>query len=424
MSALRKSSVDHEYPVAAKSVKPVLSLVAAKVPVTPVAEAEAAPKGGTLKNMLLFLSAPFVGLRLRGPAALRRARSCWRGSAARRCSNKPRRARAGLREVHAEAGRHALRRPGLHPRLSVRRPGHARLVRRQRRCWLPHRRRDTRESLETHSSEDSMSLSLIPGVTIEPATPPHQPSGPCCGAGVFTAGHRPPMPPTPRTPSCRKRTGLPRMPCQARPRKDAGQRREAFAGDPGQGLCRSRCTTPAAAKVAIPRSTWRATARNPRPSPASAPIRSSGWKPAATATRRPSSSTRTACTRRWCARGSEKAPLCSDCHNPHATRSAKEKSGGRRRAGGLPEMPPGHRQGLRRKRARPLRRRGAGVQGLPPDPRRQGGIARPEHEGPVHCPATRTCPPRMRSGCPTPSGTWRPFPARPAIRRAPRAGST
>jgi hypothetical protein len=26
--------------------------------------------------------------------------------------------------------------------------------------------------------------------------------------------------------------------------------------------------------------------------------------------------------------GSEKAPLCSDCHNPHATRSAKEKSGG------------------------------------------------------------------------------------------------
>ena len=26
--------------------------------------------------------------------------------------------------------------------------------------------------------------------------------------------------------------------------------------------------------------------------------------------------------------GSEKAPLCSDCHNPHATRPAKEKSGG------------------------------------------------------------------------------------------------
>ena len=62
MSALRKTSVVHEYPVAAKTVKPVLSLVAAKVPATPVAQDEAAPKGGTLKNMLLFLSAPFVGL--------------------------------------------------------------------------------------------------------------------------------------------------------------------------------------------------------------------------------------------------------------------------------------------------------------------------------------------------------------------------
>jgi len=62
MSALRKTFVEYEYPVAAKSVKPVLSVVAAKGPVTPVAEAEAVPSASVLKNMALFLSAPFVGL--------------------------------------------------------------------------------------------------------------------------------------------------------------------------------------------------------------------------------------------------------------------------------------------------------------------------------------------------------------------------
>ena len=57
MSALLKSFVEYEYPVAA-SAKPTLSVVAA----TPVAQAEAAPRNGVLKNMALFLSAPFVGL--------------------------------------------------------------------------------------------------------------------------------------------------------------------------------------------------------------------------------------------------------------------------------------------------------------------------------------------------------------------------
>jgi len=62
MSALRKTWVEAEYPVPAKSVKPVLSVVVAKVPPAPVAEAEAVPGTGLLKNMALFLSAPFVGL--------------------------------------------------------------------------------------------------------------------------------------------------------------------------------------------------------------------------------------------------------------------------------------------------------------------------------------------------------------------------
>ena len=53
--------------------------------------------------------------------------------------------------------------------------------------------------------------------------------------------------------------------------------------------------------------------------------------------------------------GSDKAPLCSDCHDPHATRSAKEKPSGAGRTGGVPEMPRRHRHGVRRKRARPLR---------------------------------------------------------------------
>ncbi len=62
MSALLKSFVEYEYPVAAKSVKPVLSVVAAKVAAMPVTEAEAVSGISVLKNMLLFLSAPFVGL--------------------------------------------------------------------------------------------------------------------------------------------------------------------------------------------------------------------------------------------------------------------------------------------------------------------------------------------------------------------------
>lgn len=62
MSALLKSFVEYEYPVAAESAKPVLSVVAAKVAVTPVPEAQAVHGISVLKNMLLFLSAPFVGL--------------------------------------------------------------------------------------------------------------------------------------------------------------------------------------------------------------------------------------------------------------------------------------------------------------------------------------------------------------------------
>jgi hypothetical protein len=62
MSALLKSFVEYEYPVEAKSVKPVLSVVAVKVAAMPVTEAEAVSGISVLKNMLLFLSAPFVGL--------------------------------------------------------------------------------------------------------------------------------------------------------------------------------------------------------------------------------------------------------------------------------------------------------------------------------------------------------------------------
>lgn len=62
MSALLKSFVEYEYPVEAKSVKPVLSIVAAKVAAMPAPQAEEVSGISVLKNMLLFLSAPFVGL--------------------------------------------------------------------------------------------------------------------------------------------------------------------------------------------------------------------------------------------------------------------------------------------------------------------------------------------------------------------------
>lgn len=48
--------------MAAKSAKPILSVVAAKVAAMPVPEAEAVSGISVLKNMLLFLSAPLVGL--------------------------------------------------------------------------------------------------------------------------------------------------------------------------------------------------------------------------------------------------------------------------------------------------------------------------------------------------------------------------
>ena len=62
MSALRKTWIEAEYPIATESVKPVLSLVAAAARPAPVAQPATATRAGVLKNMLLFLSAPFVGL--------------------------------------------------------------------------------------------------------------------------------------------------------------------------------------------------------------------------------------------------------------------------------------------------------------------------------------------------------------------------
>jgi hypothetical protein len=60
MSALRKTWIETEYPIGTKSVKPVLTVVTAKA--APVGEPAEMTRGGVLKNMLLFLSAPFVGL--------------------------------------------------------------------------------------------------------------------------------------------------------------------------------------------------------------------------------------------------------------------------------------------------------------------------------------------------------------------------
>ena len=60
MSALRKTWIESEYPIATKSVKPVLTVVPAKA--APVGEPAEVTRGAVLKNMLLFLSAPFVGL--------------------------------------------------------------------------------------------------------------------------------------------------------------------------------------------------------------------------------------------------------------------------------------------------------------------------------------------------------------------------
>ena len=60
MSALRKTWIEAEYPIAIKSVKPVLTVVPPKS--APVAEPAEMTRGAVLKNMLLFLSAPFVGL--------------------------------------------------------------------------------------------------------------------------------------------------------------------------------------------------------------------------------------------------------------------------------------------------------------------------------------------------------------------------
>jgi hypothetical protein len=62
MSALRKTWIETEYPIAIESVKPVLTVVAATARPAPVAEPAALTRGAVLKNMLLFLSAPFVGL--------------------------------------------------------------------------------------------------------------------------------------------------------------------------------------------------------------------------------------------------------------------------------------------------------------------------------------------------------------------------
>ena len=62
MSALRKTWIEAEYPIATESVKPVLTVVAAMARPSPVAEPAALTRGAVLKNMLLFLSAPFVGL--------------------------------------------------------------------------------------------------------------------------------------------------------------------------------------------------------------------------------------------------------------------------------------------------------------------------------------------------------------------------
>jgi hypothetical protein len=62
MSALRKTWIEAEYPIATESVKPVLTVVAAKARPAPVAEPAEMTRGAVLKNMLLFLSAPFVGL--------------------------------------------------------------------------------------------------------------------------------------------------------------------------------------------------------------------------------------------------------------------------------------------------------------------------------------------------------------------------
>ena len=60
MSALRKTWIETEYPIATKSVKPVLTVVPAKA--APVGVPAEVTRGAVLKNMLLFLSAPFVGL--------------------------------------------------------------------------------------------------------------------------------------------------------------------------------------------------------------------------------------------------------------------------------------------------------------------------------------------------------------------------
>jgi hypothetical protein len=57
MSALRKTWIEPEYAIETKSVKPTLTVVAKAAP-APAVE----PTGGVLKNMALFLSAPFVGL--------------------------------------------------------------------------------------------------------------------------------------------------------------------------------------------------------------------------------------------------------------------------------------------------------------------------------------------------------------------------
>ena len=62
MSALRKTWIEAEYPIATGSVKPVLTVVAAKAAPAVAAEPAEMTRGAVLKNMLLFLSAPFVGL--------------------------------------------------------------------------------------------------------------------------------------------------------------------------------------------------------------------------------------------------------------------------------------------------------------------------------------------------------------------------
>ena len=191
---------------------------------------------------------------------------------------------------------------------------------------------------ETFLSEDLMTLSRTTGIKVNlPGR--NALLGLACGAGIFPVRHRRPCRHIRRTAPCPRKT---RPAWNAMPSR-ASKRRWPMAkscrcSSPAKGFADS-VHNRAAAKAATPRSTSASHGKEGPRSKSVASKRAYSLERMETCRdchkktmKQYEDSVHSALVRS----GSEKAPLCSDCHNPHATRSAKEKPAGHARTGGLP----------------------------------------------------------------------------------------